>query len=154
MPFTKKKMLTAFFSWSMIVTGKKEKILSANQLMQLLLALQRAKLEGRRSIHVAEDGRWDARGEYRFDSGPFSALRGSYGHADYTHTEFEAVGEPTLIDLCGLARRVRDAVYRDSVKERFLKAGMEPVGSTSDELDASLYAAASKAATKATSGSE
>ncbi|WP_295243930.1 TonB-dependent receptor [uncultured Brevundimonas sp.] len=41
--------------------------------------------------------RWDARGEYRFDSGPFSALRGSYGHADYTHTEFEAVGEPGTI---------------------------------------------------------
>ena len=41
--------------------------------------------------------RWDARGEYRFDSGPFSALRGSYGHADYIHTEFEAVGEPGTI---------------------------------------------------------
>ena len=41
--------------------------------------------------------RWDARGEYRFDSGPFSTLRGSYGHADYTHTEFEAVGEPGTI---------------------------------------------------------
>ncbi|WP_428060961.1 TonB-dependent receptor [Brevundimonas sp.] len=41
--------------------------------------------------------RWDARGEYRFDDGPFSALRGSYGHADYTHTEFEDVGEPGTV---------------------------------------------------------
>ena len=29
--------------------------------------------------------RWDARGEYRFDGGPFSALRGSYGPVSYTH---------------------------------------------------------------------
>lgn len=41
--------------------------------------------------------RWDARGEYRFDDGPFSAIRGSYGHAQYTHTEFEDVGEPGTI---------------------------------------------------------
>nr|WP_316628042.1 TonB-dependent receptor [uncultured Brevundimonas sp.] len=41
--------------------------------------------------------RWDARGEYRFDDGPFSAIRGSYGHADYTHTEFEAVGQPGTV---------------------------------------------------------
>lgn len=41
--------------------------------------------------------RWDARGEYRFDDGPFSALRGSYGHAEYTHTEFEDVGEPGTV---------------------------------------------------------
>lgn len=54
---------------------------------------------------VAEDSvfiklnqeRWDARGEYRFDRGPFSALRGSYGHADYTHTEFEDVAEPGTV---------------------------------------------------------
>lgn len=41
--------------------------------------------------------RYDVRGEYRFDDGPFSALRGSYGHAKYTHTEFESVGEPGTI---------------------------------------------------------
>ncbi|PZT94789.1 MAG: TonB-dependent receptor [Brevundimonas sp.] len=41
--------------------------------------------------------RWDARGEYRFDDGPFSAIRGSYGHAQYTHTEFEDVGEPGTV---------------------------------------------------------
>lgn len=57
--------------------------------------------------------RWDARGEYRFDSGPFSALRGSYGHADYTHTEFEAVGEPgTIFNSDGWEGRV-DLVQRE-----------------------------------------
>lgn len=57
--------------------------------------------------------RWDARGEYRFDSGPFSALRGSYGHADYTHTEFEAVGEPgTIFDSDGWEGRA-DLVQRE-----------------------------------------
>jgi len=57
--------------------------------------------------------RWDARGEYRFDSGPFSALRGSYGHADYTHTEFEAVGEPgTIFNSDGWEGRA-DLVQRE-----------------------------------------
>jgi len=57
--------------------------------------------------------RWDARGEYRFDSGPFSALRGSYGHADYTHTEFEAVGEPgTVFNSDGWEGRA-DLVQRE-----------------------------------------
>ena len=44
-----------------------------------------------------EQQRWDARGEYRFDSGPFAKVRASYGHADYTHTEFEGPGEPGTI---------------------------------------------------------
>lgn len=57
--------------------------------------------------------RWDARGEYRFDSGPFSALRGSYGHAEYTHTEFEAVGEPgTIFNSDGWEGRA-DLVQRE-----------------------------------------
>ena len=44
-----------------------------------------------------EQQRWDGRGEYRFDSGPFAKVRASYGHADYTHTEFEGPGEPGTI---------------------------------------------------------
>lgn len=36
-----------------------------------------------------EQTRWDARGEYRFASGPFDKVRASGGYADYTHTEFE-----------------------------------------------------------------
>ena len=34
-----------------------------------------------------EQERWDGRGEYRFDAGPFAKVRASYGHADYTHTD-------------------------------------------------------------------
>ncbi|MFN3878491.1 MAG: TonB-dependent receptor [Brevundimonas sp.] len=57
--------------------------------------------------------RWDARGEYRFDAGPFAALRGSYGHADYTHTEFEDVGEPgTIFNSDGWEGRA-DLVQRE-----------------------------------------
>jgi len=57
--------------------------------------------------------RWDARGEYRFDGGPFAALRGSYGHADYTHTEFEDVGEPgTIFNSDGWEGRA-DLVQRE-----------------------------------------
>ena len=41
--------------------------------------------------------REDVRGELRFDGGPFQALRGSAGHAEYTHTEFEGPGEPGTI---------------------------------------------------------
>ena len=44
-----------------------------------------------------EQERWDGRGEYRFDSGPFAKVRASYGHADYTHTEFEGPGEPGTV---------------------------------------------------------
>ena len=44
-----------------------------------------------------EQERWDGRGEYRFDAGPFAKVRASYGHADYTHTEFEDGGEPGTV---------------------------------------------------------
>ena len=37
-----------------------------------------------------EQTRYDVRGEYRFDEGLFSRVRGSLGYADYTHTEFES----------------------------------------------------------------
>ncbi|WP_438850776.1 TonB-dependent receptor [Brevundimonas nasdae] len=57
--------------------------------------------------------RYDVRGEYRFDDGPFSALRGSYGHAKYTHTEFEDVGEPgTIFNSDGWEGRA-DLVQRE-----------------------------------------
>nr|WP_314435608.1 TonB-dependent receptor [uncultured Brevundimonas sp.] len=57
--------------------------------------------------------RYDVRGEYRFDDGPFSALRGSYGHAKYTHTEFEDVGEPgTVFNSDGWEGRA-DLVQRE-----------------------------------------
>jgi len=57
--------------------------------------------------------REDVRGEYRFEAGPFSALRGSYGHAEYTHTEFEGPGQPgTIFNSDGQEGRI-DLVQRD-----------------------------------------
>ncbi|ADK99470.1 TonB-dependent receptor [Brevundimonas subvibrioides] len=57
--------------------------------------------------------REDVRGEYRFDAGPFSALRGNYGHAEYTHTEFEGPGEPgTIFNSDGQEGRI-DLVQRE-----------------------------------------
>ncbi|RZJ39818.1 MAG: TonB-dependent receptor, partial [Brevundimonas sp.] len=57
--------------------------------------------------------REDVRGEYRFDGGPFSAVRGSFGHAEYTHTEFEGPGEPgTIFNSDGQEGRV-DLVQRE-----------------------------------------
>ena len=70
---------------------------------------------------VAEEGvfieleqqRFDARGEVRFDAGPFRALRAAYGQADYTHTEFEDVGEPgTVFESDGWEARA-DLIQRD-----------------------------------------
>ena len=58
--------------------------------------------------------REDVRGEYNFDAGPFRTLRGSYGHAEYTHTEFEGPGEPgTLFNSDGQEGRV-DLIQRKS----------------------------------------
>ena len=63
-------------------------------------------------IHL-EQQRFDARGEYRFDAGPFRAIRGSYGQADYTHTEFEDVGVPgTVFASDGWEARA-DLIQRD-----------------------------------------
>ncbi|MGV9010546.1 TonB-dependent receptor [Brevundimonas sp.] len=70
---------------------------------------------------VAEEGvfidlqqeRFDARGEYRFDTGPFRSIRGTYGQADYTHTEFEGPGEPgTIFNSDGKEARL-DLVQRE-----------------------------------------
>ena len=44
-----------------------------------------------------EQQRFDVRGGYRFEDGPFREVRATYGQADYTHTEFEDVGEPGTI---------------------------------------------------------
>lgn len=44
-----------------------------------------------------EQTREDLRGELRFDGGPFQRLTGSWGHADYTHTEFEGPGNPGTV---------------------------------------------------------
>ena len=57
--------------------------------------------------------REDLRGEYRFDTGPFSVLRGSYGHAEYAHTEFSGPGRPgTIFNSHGQEGRI-DLVQRE-----------------------------------------
>ncbi|RZJ30605.1 MAG: TonB-dependent receptor, partial [Brevundimonas sp.] len=57
--------------------------------------------------------REDVRGELRFDSGPFQSIRGSAGHAEYTHTEFEGPGEPgTVFNSDGQEGRI-DLVQRE-----------------------------------------
>ena len=78
--------------------------------------------------------RYDVRGEYRFDDGPFSALRGSYGHAKYTHTEFEDVGEPgTIFNSDGwetrgeLVQRARDG-WNGAVGVQALERNFEAIG--------------------------
>ena len=63
-------------------------------------------------IDLAQE-RYDVRGEYRFVEGPFQAVRGSYGQADYTHTEFEAPGEPGTIFYSDGWEARADLVQRD-----------------------------------------
>jgi len=60
-----------------------------------------------------EQQRFDVRGGYRFGTGPFREIRGAYGQADYTHTEFEDVGEPgTIFASDGYEARV-DLIQRE-----------------------------------------
>ncbi|WP_395944314.1 TonB-dependent receptor [Brevundimonas sp.] len=81
-----------------------------------------------------EQERWDARGEYRFDSGPFAKVRGSYGHADYTHTEFEGPGEPgTIFNSDGwetrgeLVQRARDG-WNGAIGVQALERNFQAIG--------------------------
>ncbi|NBW16102.1 MAG: TonB-dependent receptor, partial [Caulobacteraceae bacterium] len=56
--------------------------------------------------------REDVRGEYNFDAGPFKTIRANYGHAEYTHTEFEDADTPgTIFNSDGQEGRV-DLVQR------------------------------------------
>ena len=60
-----------------------------------------------------EQQRFDVRGGYRFQDGPFREVRATYGQADYTHTEFEDVGAPgTIFASDGHEARV-DLVQRE-----------------------------------------
>lgn len=78
--------------------------------------------------------REDVRGELRFDDGPFQKLTGAYGHADYTHTEFEAPGEPgTVFTSDGqearfdLVQRARDG-WNGAIGVQALSRDFEAVG--------------------------
>ena len=107
---------------------------------------------------VAEDGvfidlqqeRFDARGEYRFDTGPFRSIRGTYGQADYTHTEFEGPGEPgTIFNSDGkearldLVQRERDgwngAIGIQGLERTFEAIGEEAFVPTTDIEEQGIY---------------
>lgn len=94
--------------------------------------------------------REDVRGELRFDSGPFQAVRGSFGHAEYTHTEFEGPGEPgTIFNSDGqegridLIQRNRDgwngAVGLQALTRTFEAIGDEAFVPTSDIDEVGVY---------------
>ncbi len=60
-----------------------------------------------------EQQRIDVRGGLDLDAGPFREARLAYGHADYTHTEFEDVGQPgTIFASVGQEARV-DLIQRN-----------------------------------------
>jgi iron complex outermembrane receptor protein len=94
--------------------------------------------------------REDVRGELRFDGGPFQKLTGSYGHAEYTHTEFEGPGQPgTIFNSDGQEARV-DLVQRNragwngavgvqALSRTFEAIGDEAFVPTSDIDEAGLY---------------
>lgn len=94
--------------------------------------------------------RYDLRGEYRFDQGPLQAVRGSVGHATYTHTEFEDVGEPgTVFNSDGTEARL-DLVQRErdgwngawgvqGLERTFEAIGEEAFVPTSDISELGVY---------------
>lgn len=97
-----------------------------------------------------EQQRWDGRGEYRFDDGPFAKVRASYGHSDYTHTEFEGPGEPgTIFNSDGwesraeLIQRERNgwngAVGVQALKRNFEAIGEEAFVPTTDIEEQGIY---------------
>ena len=97
-----------------------------------------------------EQTREDVRGELRFDVGPFQKLTGSYGHADYTHTEFEGPGMPgTVFQSDGwearsdLVQRTRDgwngAVGVQTLSRSFAAIGTEAFVPSSQIEEAGVY---------------
>jgi iron complex outermembrane receptor protein len=81
-----------------------------------------------------EQTREDVRGEWRFDTGPLQAARGSFGHAQYEHTEFEAPGQPgTVFNSDGqegridLVQRARDG-WNGAVGFQALSRSFEAIG--------------------------
>lgn len=97
-----------------------------------------------------EQSREDVRGELRFDGGLFQKLTGSYGHADYTHTEFEGPGNPgTVFQSDGqearadLVQRTRDgwngAFGVQALSRTFEAIGAEAFLPASDIQEAGVY---------------
>ena len=81
-----------------------------------------------------EQTREDVHGELSFDGGPFQRLTGSFGHADYTHTEFEGPGNPgTVFQSDGwearadLVQRTRDG-WNGAIGVQTLSRSFEAIG--------------------------
>lgn len=78
--------------------------------------------------------REDVRGEYRFSDGPFASIRGSFGHAKYTHTEYEGPGEPgTQFNSDGQEGRIdlimrKQGDWSSSYGVQALKRDFEAIG--------------------------
>lgn len=94
--------------------------------------------------------REDLRGEFRFDGGPFQKLTGSFGHADYTHTEFEGPGNPGTVFLSDgweartdLVQQTRDgwngAVGAQTLSRSFEAIGAEAFVPASEVEEAGVY---------------
>ncbi|MDP1913076.1 TonB-dependent receptor [Brevundimonas sp.] len=97
-----------------------------------------------------EQTREDVRGELRFDGGPFQKLTGSWGHADYTHTEFEGPGNPGTVfrsdgqeARADLVQRTRDgwngAVGVQTLSRTFEAIGAEAFVPASEVEEAGIY---------------
>ena len=97
-----------------------------------------------------EQTREDVRGELILDGGPFQRLTGAWGHADYTHTEFEGPGNPgTVFQSDGqearadLVQRTRDgwngAIGVQALSRTFEAIGAEAFVPASEIDEAGIY---------------
>ena len=97
-----------------------------------------------------EQTREDVRGELILDGGPFQRLTGAWGHADYTHTEFEGPGNPgTVFQSDGqearadLVQRTRDgwngAIGVQALTRDFEAIGAEAFVPASEIEEAGIY---------------
>jgi iron complex outermembrane recepter protein len=81
-----------------------------------------------------EQTREDVRGALHFDGGPFQRLTGAWGHADYTHTEFEGPGNPGTVfrsdgweARADLVQRTRDG-WNGAIGAQTLSRSFEAIG--------------------------
>lgn len=97
-----------------------------------------------------EQTREDVRGELTLDGGLFQRLTGSFGHADYTHTEFAGPGNPgTVFQSDGwearadLVQRTRDgwngAIGVQTLSRSFAAIGAEAFVPGSEIEEAGIY---------------
>ncbi|MBU3970681.1 MAG: TonB-dependent receptor, partial [Alphaproteobacteria bacterium] len=97
-----------------------------------------------------EQTREDLRGELTLDGGPFQRITGAWGHADYTHTEFEGPGAPgTIFQSNGwearadLVQRSRDgwngAIGAQTLSRSFEAIGDEAFVPGSETEEAGIY---------------